>query len=509
MGLGLEGGCVRGGIRKRIRRAKTVEIRLKRFPESLAVVGWLLISALVLFGCEEAESPMGASTPSASTTLSNTPLAIQKLKPGHYAGKNIVIVSVDTLRADHLKLYGYGRDTSPRLDQIAKQSITFERARAPRGLTWPSLVAMFTSLYPKSSNVRSNGDLLAEDVPTLASLLETHGYATAAFLGNACGVFTRNFDPSFCGTDEAVQEKAVTWIDQHDGSPFFLWVHYKAPHEEYLPPAKYDLFTEPNYSGPANGKREYLDEVILSEKVPEASDLSHVVNLYDGEVLYSDALMGEVWDALSKRGFLDDTIFVFTSDHGEELLQHNNYYYHSCSVYDAVLHIPLVIRFPDRAGGGMRVPQLVQNIDIAPTLLELVGVDRPAGFEGQSLRPLINGEPGANENFTRSFAEYHRRDVGWIGMIRTDRWHYVYNPEEITPVCRPKGDHFEVSRTELYDHAKDSREEHNVAIEHADLIADLQRELLEAFGRQSDYEPAERADLRVIEQLKAMGYLVQ
>lgn len=431
------------------------------------------------------------------------------LEPGAYAGRNIVIVSIDTLRADHLGTYGYARETSPRLDALARESIVFERARAPRGLTWPSLVSMFTSLYPKSSNVRQNGDLLADDVPTLASVLQEHGYTTAAFLGNACGVFTRNFDTLYCGEDEEVHREAKGWIEEKADAPYLLWVHYKAPHEEYLPPERFDRFTDAAYAGPATGHRSYLDPIMLSKQKPAEADRDHVVGLYDGEVLYADAMMGEIVDALEARGDFDDSIFVFTADHGEELLQHNNYYYHSCSIYEAVLHIPLVIRLPDRNHGGRRIAPLVENIDIAPTLWALLGVPEPTGIEGQSLRGLINQEPGSAERFDRAFAEYNRPGTGWVGSVRTDRWHYIHNPEKITPICRPQSDYFALSQRELYDHERDPREQLNVAIENAELIEQLEREIEDAFSRQRDHAPPQRADPQVIEQLKAMGYLVE
>ncbi len=133
---------------------------------------WLLLLIAIHTGCRD-----DASVVTPTSELEPVTTIRHPMQPGRYAGKSIVIVSVDTLRADHLGLYGYARNTSPRLDAIAKQAITFERGRAPRGLTWPSLVAILTSLYPQSSNVRQNGDLLAEDVPTLASLLEAEGYA--------------------------------------------------------------------------------------------------------------------------------------------------------------------------------------------------------------------------------------------------------------------------------------------------------------------------------------------
>jgi arylsulfatase A-like enzyme len=421
----------------------------------------------------------------------------------------MIFVSVDTLRADHLGLYGYSRDTSPNLDRISREAVTFDRAQAPRGLTWPSLVSMLTSLYPKSSNVRRNGDLLSEEVRTLADILKGRGYTTAAFLGNACGVIMRNLDTDFCGSDEEAHRNAIRWLEERDDSPFFFWVHYNAPHEEYSPPPAHDVFTRPDYRGKATGERTYLDGVTLSGKRPEQKDLDRVVALYDGEVRYADSMLGEVWETLSREGLLESSIVVFTSDHGEELLQHNNYFYHSCSIYESVLHIPLVIRFPDQSLSGVRISQLVENIDITPTLLELLGVDLPNSFEGQTLLPLLNREPGAKERFTRSLAEYHRPGTGWIGSIRTDRWHYTYNPEKITTACRPEGDYFQVAEEELYDHSKDAMEVHNVATLHADVMAELKREILEAFDGQREWGPPRRANPEVIERLKAMGYLAE
>lgn len=463
-------------------------------------IALLLLFALSI-GC-------GDGKPAVAPTPEPAPKIREAMQAGRYAGKNVVIVSVDTLRADHLGIYGYERNTSPRLDAIASQAITFERGRAPRGLTWPSLVSIFTGLYPQSSNVRQNGDLLSDDVPTLASLLEAAGYATANFRGNACGLFTRNFDTNFCGTDEEVHQAAIQWVNDRDESPFFLWVHYRAPHEEYLPPKQYDHFTSPDYAGEATGKRDYLDPVMISKRRPEPEDVARVINLYDGEVLYSDAMFGEVVDALDERGLLDDSIVVFTSDHGEELLQHNNYYYHSCSVYDAVLHIPLVMRLPDANFGGDRVSQLVENINITPTLLDLVGIEPPSDLEGRSMRPLINQEPDAARSFTQATAEYHRPGTGWVGTIRTDEWHYIYNPDRITTLCRPQSDYFTLRAEELYNHSRDPLEEYDVAIENPELVAELRRELLDSIARQREAREPDRADEQVIEQLKAMGYLI-
>jgi hypothetical protein len=347
--------------------------------------------------------------PADSTRPDAEPDPVEKLLPGSYSGSNMILVSVDTLRADHLGLYGYSRDTSPNLDRISKEAVTFDRAQAPRGLTWPSLVSMLTSLYPKSSNVRRNGDLLSEEVPTLADILKGRGYTTAAFLGNACGVIMGNLDTDFCGSDEEAHRNAIRWLGDRDESPFFLWVHYNAPHEEYSPPPAHDVFTRPDYRGEATGDRTYLDGVTLSGKRPEQKDLDHVIALYDGEVRYADSMLGEVWETLSREGLLESSIVVFTSDHGEELLQHNNYFYHSCSIYESVLHIPLVIRFPDQSLSGVRISQLVENIDITPTLLELLGVDLPNSFEGQNTIARERAGSGAFERIAGTTPTTRRR----------------------------------------------------------------------------------------------------
>ncbi len=438
--------------------------------------------------------------------------ASEELLPGDFSGHNLIVISVDTLRADHLGLYGYERDTSPALDRIGGESIVFSRAQVQRGLTWPSLVSMFTSLYPITSNVRHNGELLAEDVPTLSKILAAEGYATAAFQSNACGAFRGTFDTLFCKQDDKrVNQLAIRWLKEAGASaqsPFFLWVHYWGPHVEYKPDPQSNIFVEADYSGPATGHRDYLDPLTLSRRTPNPAELKHVVGLYDGEVLAIDSLIDALWKTLSEEGLLERSIVVLTSDHGEELGQHSGYYFHACSTYDAVLHVPLLIRLPEGRLSPARVPQIVESIDIMPTVLELLGIDLLESFEGQSLLPLLNSEPAASEAFSHSISEYYHPESGWVRSIRTDRWRYVYNPEKIVPLCQPKGKFFRVADEELYDHSVDPKELENRVSEYPEVAAALKRELLAAIGDREPLAAPTRADPATLKQLRQLGYLV-
>jgi arylsulfatase A-like enzyme len=258
---------------------------------------------------------------------------------------------------------------------------------------------------------------------------------------------------------------------------------------------------------PATGSRKFLDRAIIEQRALAPADLDHVVALYDGEVLATDSQIDALWQGLLEEGLLDRSIVIVTADHGEELGQHARYFYHACSTYDAVLHIPLLIRLPGARLAGMRVPQVVENLDIMPTVLELLGVDLLDSYEGQSMLPLLNSEPSAADSFSSSFAEYYRARIGWVRSIRTKRWRYIYNPEEIVPRCRPNHGYFELAAEELYDHRVDPKELNNVLASHPEVAAELKRELLGALADRDPPPPALRADPEVLQQLKELGYL--
>ena len=424
---------------------------------------------------------------------------------GAYPRHNVVLISVDTLRADHLGAYGYTRPTSPMIDAIARQSVLFERAFAPVAATWPSLASLLTARRPHNTNVRANGELLADDVPTLATVLGERGWTTASFVANACEAFTRGFDARACAKDPVVSTRATAWLAEAPPEPFFLWLHYLAPHEEYRPPPDFDLFTRADYDGPFDGNRREVNRATLGEVSMSDADREQVIALYDGEIRFTDALISQVWQTLERRELLEKTLVVVTADHGEELGDHHGYFYHICSVHEPALHIPLMIRLPDGRHAGARVEGLVENIDVVPTLLALLGEPLPSDLDGTSLLPHMEASPPESR---RAVSEFYRPGLDPILSVRTDRWRYVYNPGNTTPRCLPLGDFYEVAEEELYDHGDDPLERRSVAAEHPDIVAGLRAEATATYQAKRS-GPAIHAHPETMENLRALGYVVE
>lgn len=438
-------------------------------------------------------------------------LMLNNLIRSHYAGElycprcNVLLISIETLRADHMGCYGYGRDTTPFIDSLAAQGFLFENVFAPRGWTWPSLTSMLTSMYPSSTNVRRGGQLLDPGMPTVSSVLNENGYATSAFLTNFCVAGDYGFSESFCRRldDERITSDAIGWLEAHKDEKFFLWLHYFAPHKPYQPPGEYDVFTGEDYGGVYNGSNEQNDHVFKNRVNLSLKDLDQVVSLYDGEILYADSQAKKVYEALGEMGLLDDTIVVVTSDHGEDLYQHNHYFYHQCSVYDSSLRIPLIIRLPGGRRGGERAGGIAENIDLAPTLLDLLGVAEPPSFEGESLTPLMSSENAASE-FSFALSEWEEN----ISSIRTGEWRYIYNPGNISTLCAPNRTSYPVEFEELYNHATDPNETTNVAEEFPEIAFALRERLLRLYPPRPGLRDALAADNETLRRLEELGYLI-
>jgi len=467
-----------------------------------AVTTVTLLALAALGACRSSCRGSDAATAAAAPKPPNA-------KGPSYRGHNIIIVSVDTLRADHLGAHGYQRPTSPRMDALAKESVLFERAFAPRGHTWPSLVSLLTALYPPRTNVRGPGDMLEPGLVTVVETLEQSGYETAAFLANFCQNGGIMFKDSFCKyqDDQAVTERAIAWLDRPHDRPFFLWLHLMSPHAPFRPPPDLDRFTDKTYRGPINGSRQTQHKIFDEQLELSAADLANVVGLYDGDVLWSDAFVGKFHDALKQRGLLERSIVVLTSDHGEELYQHHKYMEHGCSIYDSVLHIPMALRLPDGKWAGQRRGGVVGLLDLMPTLFDLVGVPRSPGFDGESFVDLLPAD--RDKRFPAVISEHFRRRQGGLLLsIRTRRWRYIYNPSEVPTFCLPAGPHFKVAREELYDHDADPLEQRNVVAAHPEVAAELQRELLANYPVDNEARPARKTqDPETLESLKSLGYI--
>jgi arylsulfatase A-like enzyme len=300
---------------------------------------------------------------------------------------NVLVYLIDCLRADHVGAYGYARPTTPHLDALARDGVLFEDAWACASWTKPSVGCLFTSRLPVRHGARTIDDALDPHAATLAEALGAAGYESASFVANPF-VSTRAFglsrgfdrvrqvvDPSPRQNINTLEADAIhlnralfPWLERRGRRRFFAYVHSLDLHAEYRPRPPFTRLFVARGAAPRE------------------------VDLYDAELRANDHSFGELVGWLKKRGLYDDTLIVVTGDHGEEFGEHGTWR-HGRSLNRALLHVPLIVKLPAAARRGTRVAAPVSNIDIAPTVLDLAGVARPAGFEGLSLRPLIEGRP--------------------------------------------------------------------------------------------------------------------
>ena len=309
------------------------------------------------------------------------------------AGPNLLVISIDTLRADHLGAYGYDRPTSPNIDKLATEGQRFTRMISPRGATRPALMTLQTSLPPVLHGVRQNSALGREGLPTLATLLTGQGYQTAAILANGGELtwpgFAQQITVKRAPRDPATAADAIAILEQAR-SPFYVWVHLMAPHAPYDEhPGEAD-FRDPAYAGPIDGSSRSLLAGMSGNPAFTQPDLDIIRARYDAEVAHADVQVGKLLAALDQTGHRQDTLVVLTADHGEQLGDPAPYLYHFASGYDSVLHVPLILWQPGRIPVGVATETVAMQ-DLAPTLAELLGVSAPASWMGRNLRPAFSG----------------------------------------------------------------------------------------------------------------------
>ncbi len=331
-----------------------------------------------------------------------------------------VLVFLDTLRADHLGCYGYGRDTSPNIDALSRESVLFERSYPSDVPTQPSYTSTFSGQRGIVNGVVSHAEheWIENDCPWMPSLMERHSYTTAAVstLGHMKAYFSRGFnyymnpvagrrDLTQRVTADEVNSYAIPWIREHKGEDFFLFIHYWDPHTPYLPPESYRrLFYKGDERDTANESLEEAKKVLawpftklLIERMGEGiTDIEYIRAQYDGEIRYADDRLGDVFRTLKEEDIYDETVLILTSDHGESLGEHSIYFDHA-SVYEDTVRVPLLIRWPE--ADPMRVPAFVQHVDLAPTVLEIADIERPAAMQGRSIVPVLRGEAEAHRSF--------------------------------------------------------------------------------------------------------------
>lgn len=319
---------------------------------------------------------------------------------------NVIVVGIDTLRPDHLGCYGYHRETSPNIDAFAAGGVLFENCISQAPWTAPSFATVFSSLYPSQHGSMDVHSKIRESVPTLATMLKEHGYATGAVI-NAPALkpefgLSRGFDsydmtPLEGRIGDGTTRDVLAWIDENMAGPFFMFAHYFDPHIPYAPPPGYDDLFHKGYEGrirnpfDLEGFSKARDRLFEEMKDLTEDDWAEIVNLYDGEIVFVDEAFGDLMSGLEERGLIENTIVILLADHGEEFFEHGGFE-HGHSLYDELIHVPLVISLPGRVEEGTRIRNQVRLLDVTPTVFDLLGLERPAHFEGVSLAPYLDGE---------------------------------------------------------------------------------------------------------------------
>ena len=332
------------------------------------------------------------------------------------SGPNVIVYLIDTLRADHVGVYGARNATTPTIDALARNGALFEHASAQASWTRPSVASILTSLYPPEHGALDPGQGVSDGVITLAEQFRRYNYSTAAFSSSShpgsSSNLTQGFDeffepPAILGstsyvlgrltrtdytsrTGEAINRKLLPWIEHNVDRRFFVYVHATDPHAPYAPAAPYDRMFDTGYRGPIDGS---YDPKTGFENAKTREEIAHLESLYDGGVRCVDDAVGEMMRALERFGLSNRTIVLVTSDHGEEFQEHGRFG-HGQSLYEELLHVPLVLSLPASVPKGalvhgLRIARPVDSIDIFPTLCALAGIPAPPDVRGMSRASLL------------------------------------------------------------------------------------------------------------------------
>ncbi len=398
---------------------------------------------------------------------------------------NVILVTIDTLRVDRLSCYGSTLVETPQIDRFAAEGVRFENAASTVPFTLPAHTSIMTGTYPPRHGVRENVGYTVEDgAATLARSLrdsgrDTAGFVSAFVLDSRWGIaqgFDHYFDDfsleemetpnlgSVQRSGDVTVAEAVRWLDERGRpSPFFLWLHLYDPHDPYTPPEPY--------------KSRYPSQP------------------YNGEVAFTDSLVGRFREALEAHGLLDRSLLILTGDHGEGLGDHGERF-HGFFVYETTIHIPLIIRFPHAVRAGTVAIDPVSHVDLMPTILDAVGLPAPDGLEGTSLLPVILGSGDGLDREVYSESFYPLLHYGWAPLraIRTDTYKLI-----------------DVPRPELYDLRNDGYEASNLAPQDPQIVDDLRTRLQRLRHEMERDTPSQRSeadvDQETLDQLRALGYL--
>lgn len=443
--------------------------------------------------------------------------------------RNIVLISLDTLRADHLGCYGYERDTSPNIDNLAKKGVLFKNVVSQSEKTAPSHMTMFTSLYPSVHRVSlgktvNSMSILPAQFTTLPQILKDQGFKTAAFTGGGQVAaefgFARGFDifkENMGRLFDSKLKQVKDWINKNKKSRFFLFLHTYQIHDPYVPPAPFNKKFSNNYEGWIvdnyltlkirareedyekmsrkfwGGNKNFTDDGYIRVDNFSEDDVQQLIDLYDGEIAYTDNWIQQVIKELENQNLLENTLIIITSDHGEEFLEHHGFLHEDLYFEDVT--VPLIMIWINNFPSGAIIEEQVRLLDLLPTILNITSSPIPEYCQGQSLIPFIKG----NREFLPAFSE---SPFGFRKALRTEEWCYIEDDE---------------LGNQLYSRHDDPQEKINlIKHENASVLIALHRlvadnvennnVLIKAILK-NDVSPKKRPSEETIKKLKALGYI--
>lgn len=437
------------------------------------------------------------------------------------APRRVFLITVDTLRADRMSLYGYPRETSPRLARLAASGVTFDRAISQWPKTGVSFASMFTGQYPQTTGLIHRAALrVPEEYLTLPELFQQSGYKTVAVNSNAVLGARLGWNDGFDEYLESwgggafpedphlfralihaprVNELAIPLLERHaKDDRLFVWLHYTDPHAPYLLP---DGFANP-FLGDAlfTGDTTIPRKVTKGYRLGREEDLKYYIAQYDANVLVADVYIQKLLDRARELGLMEDSLVVFTADHGESLGEHGSWFEHGPLPYNTTAHVPLFF-LRDGLPAGRRVDRPVELIDLYPTLRDLVtpGYEVP-GLEGHSLVPLLQGDAAPDGSFRYAFSEAGEKPRHFRS-VQDGTWKLVHGSGFKRPraVAGPSG-------LELYDLASDPGETRNLATVRTDELRRLRRELLAWTKARPGRHSGQKEDEETDKALRALGY---
>ena len=412
---------------------------------------------------------------------------------------NLILISIDTLRADHLSCYGYDRNTSPNIDRFARDGVLFTNTIAQSSWTLPSHMSMLTGLYPSGHGVLSKHNKLGDEHLTVAEILQNAGYETAAitdrvYLSQRYGY--QGFDfyhDKGClkcrGAIKKTYKRAVKWLRKGHSRPFFLFLHTYQVHAPYDPLPDYDIYSDKSYRGITYGYVKYAHYGKIEDKFG-LEDYLYLIDKYDGEIFYADHFLGKLFKKLKQLGLYNNSIIILTSDHGENFLDHKAHGVGHGELYDEIVKVPLIIKAPMFPTNKI-VEAQVESIDIVPTVLELLDISIPVRVDGESLVELVKlGSYDSVFAFSQKDHEYK--------MIRSKDWKLLQRSQ---------------SEFELFDLIKDPKEQLNIFAQETEVAkslfealniwSDTQKQLSKSNSTDNKIE----LDKELTDQLKALGYI--